>query len=186
MPDYDTRIDPITGCRVLSMRGFMQSQADHNGTTEQEEWERFNQDMVDIEMEELDNIMNPERFIDMVNNAEDQYPCKFCGDLLHLDKDVWVDDTNGDVCSGDDNLNNENEQHQVAPFKIKRIFWIDEDTAYGGGMFSGNQHLEVRAEREDGFHGWFVYDYKYYAGSRLDPPDYALTAMWSDGNGVEY
>ena len=30
---------------------------------------------------------------------------------MHLEEGVWVDATGGDVCSGDDNLENENEQH---------------------------------------------------------------------------
>ena len=37
--------------------------------------------------------------------------CDFCGEAVHLEEGVWVDATGGDVCSGDDNLENENEQH---------------------------------------------------------------------------
>lgn len=39
--------------------------------------------------------------------------CRYCRTPLHLadDDSTWVDDTDGDCCSGDDNLNNENEPH---------------------------------------------------------------------------
>lgn len=39
--------------------------------------------------------------------------CVYCGMALHLDQGVWVDDTEGDVCSGDDDLTNENEPHKI-------------------------------------------------------------------------
>src|SRR5664280_3906120 len=38
--------------------------------------------------------------------------CKYCSMALSQTKDgTWVDDTDGDCCSGDDDLNNENEPH---------------------------------------------------------------------------
>ena len=37
--------------------------------------------------------------------------CRYCGEALHLDRGVWVDATEGDCCSGDDDLVNENELH---------------------------------------------------------------------------
>lgn len=39
--------------------------------------------------------------------------CKYCGDNITEDsKGTWVDDTDGDVCSGNDDLENENGSHQ--------------------------------------------------------------------------
>lgn len=44
--------------------------------------------------------------------------CKFCGESITPDgQGVWVDRTDGDGCSGDDNLINENESHVPAPNK---------------------------------------------------------------------
>jgi hypothetical protein len=38
-------------------------------------------------------------------------PCIYCGDALHPDKGVMVDETGGDVCSGDWDRTNEYESH---------------------------------------------------------------------------
>ena len=37
--------------------------------------------------------------------------CKFCKERLWYDSGFWVDSTDGDGCSGDDDLNNENKPH---------------------------------------------------------------------------
>lgn len=42
--------------------------------------------------------------------------CRYCGTVLHIEQDVWVDATGGDVCSGDDDLVNENELHAPSQF----------------------------------------------------------------------
>lgn len=42
----------------------------------------------------------------------DPIVCKWCGDTLHKSDDIWVDNTDGDCCSGDDDLSNENECHE--------------------------------------------------------------------------
>lgn len=40
-------------------------------------------------------------------------PCKFCGDAVSSYGDLWLDQTGGDVCSGNDNLDNEYQFHDV-------------------------------------------------------------------------
>ena len=37
--------------------------------------------------------------------------CTYCGEAIHQDGDSWVDDTDGDCCSGSYTLVNENEPH---------------------------------------------------------------------------
>lgn len=55
--------------------------------------------------------------------------CKYCGEFLRTeDGQVWFDDTEGDVCSGDDELNNENESHQ--PDEYKEMVWLGGDNWY--------------------------------------------------------
>lgn len=39
--------------------------------------------------------------------------CHFCREPLHQDRGVWVDATDGDCCSGDDELRNENGRHSA-------------------------------------------------------------------------
>jgi hypothetical protein len=47
--------------------------------------------------------------------------CSYCGMALHQDAEgVWVDETDGDCCSGDENLDNENEPH--VPFRYEETF----------------------------------------------------------------
>lgn len=42
-----------------------------------------------------------------------RYFCKYCDMLLWKDDNgAWVDDSDGDCCSGDDDLNNENQPHE--------------------------------------------------------------------------
>lgn len=42
--------------------------------------------------------------------------CRYCGEPLTVERflgaDYYVDATGGDVCSGDDDLNNENQPHR--------------------------------------------------------------------------
>ncbi len=37
--------------------------------------------------------------------------CRYCAARLHKDNGTWVDETDGDGCSGDDNLVNESGVH---------------------------------------------------------------------------
>lgn len=38
--------------------------------------------------------------------------CKYCQTELHLEGNDWLDQTEGDACSGDDSFTNENQPHQ--------------------------------------------------------------------------
>ena len=41
--------------------------------------------------------------------------CRWCGDIIHRDPahyPSWVDESDGDCCSGDDDLRNENGVHE--------------------------------------------------------------------------
>jgi hypothetical protein len=42
------------------------------------------------------------------------YPCEYCGEWLFTEDSgkSWIDDTGGDCCSGNDELENENEPHK--------------------------------------------------------------------------
>lgn len=54
--------------------------------------------------------------LDLPYLAEQDVPCKHCRLPLHKADnprhDIWVDDTDGDCCMGDDNLVNENLSHE--------------------------------------------------------------------------
>jgi hypothetical protein len=53
--------------------------------------------------------------LDLPYLAEMDVPCRFCRLPLHKDepgwRNIWVDDTDGDGCMGDDNCINENQSH---------------------------------------------------------------------------
>lgn len=53
--------------------------------------------------------------------------CRYCGMDLRFDGGAWVDHTDGDVCSGNDNLDNENEPH------------VPMDDEVPAGRFGGNE-----------------------------------------------
>lgn len=76
------------------------------------------QDAWDEWVEWLTEPMHVEDGTEVTNNLT---LCGYCGMALHRDRGVWVDDTEGDVCSGDDNLVNENEQHVPSPVKLNLI-----------------------------------------------------------------
>lgn len=44
--------------------------------------------------------------------------CRFCGDHVRRADGVWVDGTDGDVCSGDDSLTNEGGNHVVTETRL--------------------------------------------------------------------
>jgi len=39
--------------------------------------------------------------------------CRYCGVTISMEGSLWVDSTGGDVCSGDDELRNENGAHDA-------------------------------------------------------------------------
>ena len=41
----------------------------------------------------------------------DGWECRYCRTAIHFTDGVWVDETDGDGCWGDDDLNNENGSH---------------------------------------------------------------------------
>lgn len=76
--------------------------------------------LLDLCLDYIENQKSPEAFEDFLAESGEDVPagggdtkrCKFCETELHLDGAVWVDDTEGDCCSGDpDTCENENEQH---------------------------------------------------------------------------
>lgn len=86
------------------------------------EWKGWEQGLKDIQdmLDQLPSIVwydGDAEWISLTNpDDEDTYwswTCKFCGEMIRDDGNgVFIDDTEGDVCSGDDDLNNENESHE--------------------------------------------------------------------------
>lgn len=96
------------------------------------EWKGYEQGLKDLEemLQAIPRQMYYDADAEFLTdkNPEDDdtnwtWPCKYCGEWLRTEgNDVWVDDTDGDVCSGNDDLENENEPHE--PDYYKEGLWI--------------------------------------------------------------
>lgn len=97
--DYWTYADPL---EHYKWRNFEQAEKDIREILEPLPAEMY----FDVDGGEFATTDNPEDDDDNWGSH-----CKYCGETLYQESGTWVDDTGGDVCSGNDDLENENEPH---------------------------------------------------------------------------
>lgn len=164
MSKYPTKIDPITGCRVLTTAGFFMSEADRNGTTPAEELDSFLDDIEKEQEAEDRRYKDPNEVKGMLNH-----------EIREMRQYMWAEvkrmARNGYDIEAD-------ELAQCFFPYVDRILEIDE--GHGPNIMSsrGTSRVLAIAKRSDGVVDVIEADVDTYGGSFYEPPSHEANIRW--------
>lgn len=136
------KIDPMTGCEVLTLGEFLSEEAAHEGKG------RSGGELLAEMFAEIDNDSRQEE-----ENLRD--PVKLLPRLLEA------------VIEERDALQGEDVELPPIPCKVTRVL----SASVRLGMAKSEEHVSCEAEVEDGSVWFFAIDHVSWAGSRMEPPD---------------
>jgi len=164
MSKYPTKIDPITGCRVLTTAGFFMSEADRNGTTPAEEVESFVSDIEREQAIEDRRYRDPAEVKDMINH-----------EIREIRRYMWAEvkmlTRNGHTLDAEDLA------MCFIPY-VDRILEIDEADAPRIMSRRAETRILAIARRSDGEVDVVEMTGDSYGGSFYEPPSNEVDVRW--------
>lgn len=138
------KIDPVTGCEVLTLGEFLAEEAAHEGAG------RSGGELLAEVFQEIDNDARREE-----ENLRD------CGKLLPRLLEAVVEER--EALAGE-----EGAELPPIPCEVLRVL----SASVHLGMSRSEEHVSCEARVEDGSVWFFAIDHRSWAGTRMEPPDY--------------
>jgi len=171
MKKYPTKIDPDTGCEVLTLHGFMMSEADHHGRSVDEEYDLLAKDMDEIYKEEKARLEDPAEVKAAINS-----------EVKFLRKSSWesmrYDHKKGRKIERDDC----DFLFAFLPYVEGVVEVLEVDPGNPMGRHT-EQTVVAVATRNGGVKDIVTFRYSHDAGSYLEPPD---TEIWVEWHGLPH
>lgn len=169
-PIYPTRIDPITGCRVLTTMGFFAMEADQEGKgrTAGELMSDFFQDMADDDQRVIDNYKRntPDLLFMLAKSCLDNLDC-------WTEEETWVTNNPLDF-EGKPNIISWDKPHFI--INIHSVL----EANCGGGYSGSNTKLLCHVLCEDGIDRYIAFYESISHATMSDPGDWESDMVFFD------
>lgn len=159
------KIDPITGCTVMTMGEFWASEAEREGVGRcgADLAQEFYEDMAAEEQAEEDRLKDPERAKEEFNR-EIQVTRESGQETLDWLKGRGEEPDPGEVAMANFPL-------------VERVLEVQE-AAYSGGFKGSRLKLIARCERSGGVEDVLELDMEYFSGDFYEPPSQGGCLKW--------
>ncbi|MFW5871508.1 MAG: hypothetical protein ACOCUT_00225 [bacterium] len=160
------KIDPITGCEVMSLLEFCEQEGERKGQTADEYMSDIFEDMAKEANKEAERWLEPEMREEVLQELRN---------AVALELREWKSCYWSDI---EDNNPNGMDDWPKPPIPIKIIDMEDSQSSYG--MRTNNSMLKGLCKCKDGKVRRFTYKYWTYSGDFYEPPSEDWELNWEE------